>query len=156
MLEVLRLDGQPHEAGWPYLSPVDVANWAPPAMLGPMFGRDGHEGVASFAAAQAHLANGAPVMLLLMLSPSFFTPAAYGVVVPVPGEAPQPAVRHAVIGVASGQVGGEAAILVRNSWGAGWGVDGHAWLTEAFISPRLFALAILGGDVVAPLYSKAA
>lgn len=158
MLEALRLDGQPYEAGWPYLpaTPVDVDNWAPPATPGPMFGRDGHEGVASFAAAQAHLANSVPVMLLMMLSPSFFTPAVHGVVVAAPGEVPQPAVRHAVVAVASGEVGGEAAILVRNSWGEGWGIDGHAWLTEAFVTPRLFALASLGGDVVAPLYSKAA
>lgn len=158
MLEALRLDGQPHEAGWPYLpaTPVDLASWTPPTTPGPMFGRDGHEGPASFAAATTHLANGAPVMLLMMLSPSFYTPDPHGVVVPAPDEAPQSAVRHAVIGVASGQVDGDAAILVRNSWGAGWGVDGHAWLTEAFVTPRLFALAILGGDVVAPLYSEAA
>ena len=76
------------------ITPVDFASWTPPATLGPMFGRDSHEDVASFAAAQAHLANGAPVMLLMMLSPSFFTPAAHGVVVLAPGEAPQPAARR--------------------------------------------------------------
>lgn len=157
MLDALRLDGQPHEAGWPYLpaTPIDAASWSPPISPGRVFARDGHEGPASFNAARLHLANGAPVMLLLMLSASFFSPDA-GVVTPASGETPQAAVRHAVIAVACGQVDGEDAILVRNSWGAGWGVDGHAWLTEGFVAPGLFALATLGGDVVAPLYSKAA
>lgn len=158
MLEALRLDGQPHEAGWPYLpaTPADPDDWVPPTSLGPIYGREGNQDIASFSKAQAHLAEGTPVMLLMMLSPSFFTPAAQGVVVAAPGEIPQPAVRHAVIAVASGHVSGEPAILVRNSWGPGWGIDGHAWLTEAFISPRLFALAILGGDILAPIDSKAA
>lgn len=158
MLDTLRLDGQPHEAGWPYLgvTPADSASWSPPTSLGPMFARQGHEGPASFAAARSHLVNGTPVMLLMMLSASFFSPAPGGVVTPASGEAPLVAVRHAVIGVACGQADGDEAILVRNSWGAGWGVDGHAWLTERFVAPRLFALATLGGDLVAPLYSKAA
>lgn len=158
MLDALRFDGQPHETGWPYLSatPTDIASWLPPKSPGDLFGRDGHEGPASFAAACTHLAAGRPVMLLMSLSASFFSPTAAGVVVPSPGEAPQASLRHAVIGVACGQVDGEEAILVRNSWGPGWGADGHAWVTKAFVTPRLFALAILGGDVDVPPYSIAA
>ena len=95
-------------------------------------------------------------MQLMTLSPSFFSPTVDGVVTPAPGEAPQASLRHAVIGVAWGHVDGEDAILVRNSWGAGWGVGGHAWLTESFATPRLFALATLGGDVHVPPYSAAA
>ncbi|VVB42668.1 Peptidase C1 [Beijerinckiaceae bacterium RH AL1] len=157
-LEALRLDGQPQEAGWPYMAatPVDLAAWAPPLFSGPMFGRDGHKALASFKAARSHLAAGSPVMLLLTLSPSFFSPTADGVVKPFPGEAPQASVRHAVIGVGSGQVDDEDAILIRNSWGSGWGLAGHAWITESFVSPRLFALAILGGEVDVPPYSAAA
>src|SRR5438105_15222161 len=41
MLATLRHDGQPEEAGWPYLAatPADAASWAPPAEVGPRFGR---------------------------------------------------------------------------------------------------------------------
>jgi hypothetical protein len=157
MLDALRFDGQPYEAGWPYLpaTPANGSAWLPPASPGALFGREGAQNPASFAAACAHLAAGSAVMMLMMLSASFFSPAA-GVVAPASGEAPQAAVRHAVIGVACGQVDGEEAILVRNSWGAGWGVEGHAWLTESFVAPRLFALATLGGDVHVPSYCAAA
>lgn len=34
-------------------------------------------------------------------------------------------------------------ILVRNSWGETWGQSGHAWLTETFLRPRVFRLAVL-------------
>lgn len=158
MLDALRYDGQPEESGWPYLSrtPTDAATWCPPASPGPLFGRDGQQSPASFAAACSHLVAGRPVMLLMALSGSFFSPTPTGVVVPGAGEVPQPSLRHAVIGVARGVVDGEEAILVRNSWGSGWGLNGHAWVTEAFVSPRLFALAILGGDVDVPPYSVAA
>jgi hypothetical protein len=37
---------------------------------------------------------------------------------------------------------------VRNSWGAKWGKRGHAWLTETFIAPRIYAAAKLTEDVV--------
>lgn len=158
MLATLRLDGQPQEVDWPYLAetPADATTWMPPNTLGALFGRDGHESLASFGAARAHLASGSPVILLIALSQSFFSPTSAGVVAPLPGEVPQPSLRHAVIGVAAGDVNGEVAILVRNSWGSGWGVDGHAWLTESFVTPRLFALATLGEDVDVPPYSAAA
>lgn len=42
-LETLREDGQPEEAGWPYLPkvPANVAEWAPPTSVGEVFARDG-------------------------------------------------------------------------------------------------------------------
>lgn len=41
MLNALREDGQPVEAGWPYLVslPLDLAEWRPPAGATPLFGR---------------------------------------------------------------------------------------------------------------------
>jgi len=158
MLDALRYDGQPHEAGWPYLpsTPTDAASWHPPALPGSLFGRHGQSSAASFGAACTYLEAGRPLMMLMALSDSFFTPDAEGVIVPGAGEAPQPSVRHAMIGVACGLVDGEDAILVRNSWGLGWGLAGHAWLTEAFVSPRLFALALLEEEVDVPPYSAAA
>jgi hypothetical protein len=150
MLATLRHDGQPKEAGWPYLAatPADAASWAPPAEVGPRFGRAGAPQAPSFDAVVAELDANRPVILLLMLSRAFYAQTADGVIRPAPGEAPESARRHAVVAVGHGLVDGDRAILVRNSWGLGWGVAGHGWLTEAFVAPRLFAAALLMENVV--------
>jgi C1A family cysteine protease len=97
-----------------------------------------------------------PVMMLTMLSRSFFLPTNDGVVDPANDERPEPSQRHAVIAVGYGRVNGSAAILVRNSWGATWGTAGHAWLTAKFLVSRLFATANLMEEVDVPCSAVAA
>ena len=149
MLETLRLDGQPAESGWPYLDavPADPAHWAPPSNVGPRFGRKGGPAALDLDPIVEALDRSKPVMLLSTLSRSFFVPASGGVVDPANDEKPDPSLRHAIVAVGHGKAAGQNAILIRNSWGAGWGVDGHAWLTENFLKPRLFATAILTEDI---------
>jgi hypothetical protein len=149
MLEALRQDGQPAEAGWPYLAvtPTDAASWMPPNGAGPLYGRAGEKRTPSIDMIIAELNGDRPTILLLMLSPAFYTPSAQAVVRPAAGEGPDPARRHAVVAVAHGTVDGQRAILVRNSWGLRWGAAGHGWLTEAFLTPRLFAAAMLTENV---------
>jgi hypothetical protein len=53
-------------------------------------------------------------------------------------------------------VDGTPAILIRNSWGPGWGLEGHAWLTERFLAPRLFATANLTEEVDVSSHTAAA
>ena len=53
-------------------------------------------------------------------------------------------------------VHGQRALLVRNSWGTRWGQDGYAWLTEAFLGPRLYGAAILMEDVHVAAHKAAA
>jgi len=148
MLEALRVDGQPVEAGWRYLDavPPDLAAWVPPASVGERFARDGVAGDGDLGKVRSRLATGCPVVVLTMLSRSFFMPVE-GVVDGTPGELPEPSQRHALVAVGSGRVLGMPAILLRNSWGAAWGVDGHAWLTDRFLEPRLFATAALLEEV---------
>jgi hypothetical protein len=140
MLDTLRLDGQPVEEGWPYLEAdaVQAATWLPPATIGACFGRNGVARGGDLAGVRSALAAGHPVVVLSMLSASFFAPVD-GVVDEAPGEIPEPSQRHALVAVGSGKVLGMPATLVRNSWGAGWGIDGHAWLTDRYLAPRLFA-----------------
>lgn len=149
MLETLREDGQPEEAGWPYLAktPTDFASWKVPSDVGPLFARACQNAQATFAEIVLELNHGHPVIVLIMLSRSFFRPSADAVVRPEPGEMPEPAQRHAVIAVGHGTVGGEVAILVRNSWGAAWGSSGYCWITETFVSPRIFGAAILMEEI---------
>ncbi|CAN5525107.1 C1 family peptidase [soil metagenome] len=144
-LEALRKDGQPEEAGWPYLAatPNDAASWAPPDDVGPLFGRAGEMRMPSLDKISQELDGDRPSILLLVLSRAFYAPSAEAVIHPAAGEQPDPARRHAVIATAHGTVDGERAILVRNSWGLRWGAAGYGWLTETFLAPRLFAAAIL-------------
>lgn len=149
MLKALRKDGQPEETGWPYLAvtPSDIASWSPPADVGPLFGRAGETRAPSIDKIIQELEANRPSILLLMLSRAFYAPLTNGVIHPAGGEVPDPARRHAVVGVAHGMVDGERAVLVRNSWGLKWGAAGYGWLTETFLAPRLFAAAMLTENV---------
>lgn len=158
MLATLREEGQPEEAGWPYLAaiPTDPTLWVPPPAVGPRFGRAGSPHGLEVNAIVGELDAKRPVILLMMLSRSFYMPGPEGVIRPAVGEAPEPARRHAVVAVGHGMIEGERVILVRNSWGPGWGVAGYGWLTEGFVTPRLFATALLKEDVDVSARSLAA
>lgn len=158
MLNALRQDGQPAEAGWPYLTatPTDESSWVPPAEVGPLFGRDGEKSSPSLDQIILELDKGGPVIILLTLSRAFYSPTAQAVVDPAVGEAPEPERRHAVVAVGYGTVDRQRVILIRNSWGPKWGDAGHGWLTEAFLVPRIFAAATLMEEVDVSAHSAAA
>ena len=144
-LDALRHDGQPREEGWPYMDEpsVDAASWRPPAEVGEIHRREGEEHPHTAAEIVAMLDRGRPVLVLLHLSTSFDMAGPRGLVDPSANEPPDIARRHAVIAIGHGAYEGQRAVLVRNSWGEGWGMNGHAWLTEGFLGPRMFGLAIL-------------
>jgi hypothetical protein len=148
VLDALRQEGQPEEAGWPYLpkSLAEPESWRPPDDVGPVFRRTGKVRRDTVDEIISELRYGRPVLVLMTLSPSFFMVGSDGVVNPAPGEMPEQSQRHAVVAVGHGEALGQRAILVRNSWGEAWGETGHAWLTENFLLPRLFRLAILTED----------
>jgi len=99
----------------------------------------------------AELDQGRPVLVLMYLSMSFDWAGPDGLVDPPVGEQPDFARRHAVVTVGHGTHKGRRVVLVRNSWGEAWGQGGHAWLTEEFLEPRVFRLAVLTEDIdVAP------
>jgi hypothetical protein len=149
MLETLRHDGQPRETGWPYLVavPTDLKQWQPPAGVAPLFRRAGDAGTNTIDAIVAELDHDRPVLLLTRLSRSFDWIGADHIVDPAPNEQPDVLRRHAVVAVGHGEAKGQRSILVRNSWGSGWGDGGHGWLTENFLAPRVFRIAILKEDL---------
>lgn len=157
MLEALALDGQPAEAAWPYLSdsPPDSGAWTPPAFPDGTFKRVGCGLAPQWSELTDLIGRGRPVLLMMMLSSSFFRPV-QGVVDAANDEAPDPTLRHAVLAVAHGAVNGKPAVLVRNSWGEAWGEAGHAWLAADFVVARLFGMALLEEDDNVPSRPAAA
>lgn len=143
-LDALRHDGQPREEGWPYLDPppADAVSWRPPADVGELHRWAGEERPDSIDGIVAMLDRGRPVLVLLYLSASFDAAGPEGLVAPAENERPDVARRHAVVAIGHGGYEGQCAVLIRNSWGDGWGMGGHAWLTESFLKPRVFGIAV--------------
>jgi Papain family cysteine protease len=157
ILAALKEDGQPLEGDWPYLVwlPNDIAAYQPPDNV-LVFRRDGEPRPAAVDEIIGHLDAGTSTVLLMMLSDAFYMPDALGVVRAVAGDGPDPMRRHAAVAVGHGIVDGTRAILIRNSWGIDWGTEGHAWLPETFIAPRLTRVALLTEEVHVPAQDLAA
>jgi len=147
MMGALRDDGQPPEEVWPYLStlPANVALWKPPVGANPLYRRAAGHTRPIIVEILQRLDAGAPVILTMCLSPAFYKPNGDGII--AASESPDPKRRHAVIAVGHGQHNGERVFLIRNSWGPSWGIDGYAWLSEAYLAPRLNGLAEMKEDL---------
>ena len=136
----LGLDGQCVEAGWPYLDFVPNAkHWVCPATATPSFRRRSETTTNSTDAITAELEADRPVVIALLLGERFYAPDPEGRVRPGPGDSDTD--YHAVLAVGHGCEGAEPYLLVRNSWGAEWGLEGHAWISALYLAPRLYALA---------------
>lgn len=148
-LVALREDGQPREAGWPYLAmlPTDLSTYYPPAAVDPLFGRDGIQVKNTFDAICRQLDSGNAVLVLSVLTGAFFRPPADGIIHAIAGDAIFPVPRHALVAVGYGHIGQTRLILVRNSWGPTWGLAGYAWLTEPFVSQHAYDLALLTDEI---------
>jgi hypothetical protein len=157
MLATLKEDGQPLESDWPYLAslPTDLNSYVPPEKV-VVFRRNGESRPVGVDEIIARLDADSPTVMLMMLSDAFYMPDALGVVRAAANEGPDPTRRHAVIAVGYGMVDGLRAVLIRNSWGSDWGLDGHAWLPEPFVAPRLTRLALMTEEVDVPAQDLAA
>ena len=143
MTEALREDGQMLESGWPYLStlPSDLSLWRPPANAMPAYRRETASSNGSVAEIVKSLETGLPVVIAMLISERFTSPA-NGVV--TPGSPDADVDYHAVIAVGHGSDSTEQFILVRNSWGSSWGLGGHAWVAAAYLEPRTASITVMG------------
>lgn len=143
VLEALESDGQPEDDIWPY-NPNVPDPWEPPDYDYETFKRGGSKEPGDIGEIVQALEQGRPVVMLLTLSRCFYSVDATGLIDDVVGDPPDPAIRHAVVAYAVGETDrGQLVVGVRNSWGEAWGLHGTAWLTESFISPRLFGFIII-------------
>jgi hypothetical protein len=143
MLNVLQVEGQPPEAAWPYIAApiLNVSGWKPPNGVALLFRRDGNFVTPTLDEIIAWLDHGVPVLMTMQLSDAFYMPDKDGIV--DSAEKPDAKRRHAVVAVGHGVSASERMVLIRNSWGPGWGIVGYAWLTESYLAPRLLGAAIL-------------
>ncbi len=141
MVDTIAMDGQPMESGWPYLSDLQANDpWTPPASPGTIYRRNTRTIVNALKEIFDALLTGSPVILGMEISNSFYNLRA-GDVLPVANEAL--AGRHALIAVGLGVQNSAHCLLLRNSWGTGWGEFGHGWIHEDYLAPRLIVAGIM-------------
>lgn len=144
MLAAIEHDGQPVEAGWPYLPsvPADLTRWTPPADVGQIFRAKGVPSPGAPSSIRASVDQGRPVLIVMSLSDAFYLGTDADDVIAAAD--PLDATRvHALIAVGHGTRGPDIVTLVRNSWGAGWGASGYAWLSDRYLAPRIIELATM-------------
>ncbi|KAA0591992.1 hypothetical protein J2848_003817 [Azospirillum lipoferum] len=139
----LKEDGQALEDQWRYLPqlPAELSEWQPPPSATPVLTCRSLPLNGATALICQYLAAGKPVVIAFAMSDAFYNPNEDGVV-----EAPDndaPAGHHAVVVVGCGNYKNRRYLLLRNSWSADWGKDGHAWVSETYIDPRIHAAAIM-------------
>lgn len=147
---VLRSTGQPIEATWPYSAAwPDPALWQPPGPASPLFTSDSSSCGADLNAIRAELLAGCPVVVGVFLSRTYRFPADWtrvGAEVLLAPDRHEPIDRndgHAMVIVGHGLHKGEPVMLLRNSWGSRWGHEGHAWVREDCLAPRLVGAFVI-------------
>lgn len=136
--DALREDGQPTLVDWPFNNAIShEADSIPPAAqvsiwhqadLAPLpVANDGVEDEVEDA-----LAGGSVVALLIEVTTEFERAAPDGAIAVPPLTAPQGSY-HAVLAVGARTHEQARVLLVRNSWGPGWGAGGYGWLPVDYL-----------------------
>ncbi|MFP7753931.1 C1 family peptidase [Thermodesulfobacteriota bacterium B35] len=155
----LALCGVPAEKYWPYTDIDPDFDREPPSFVYAVadnfealryFCHDpmgaGVSGDAVLARVRAYLAAGIPSMFGFYGFPSFeATDVTGGIPYPCPGEQAQWGHAIVAVGYDDGKkikntrcgTSTTGALLIRNSWGAGWGDNGYGWLPYKYVTGKL-------------------
>lgn len=143
MKVTLATDGQPLESYWPYL-PVQppLPAWIPPSGIGQVWKTNSDAAPALFADTVGLIRGGTPVVLGLIITERFMRCDPAGRLPAISPDAEKGG--HAVVALGYGEDNsGEPYLLIRNSWGSGWGLGGHAFLDRKYLDAQLKEAMIL-------------
>lgn len=138
--DALRHDGQPDEGVWPYQQ-REPNPWSPPATAELWHAR--LEPVTDASQIVAALGAGQSVVLGIRLVPGFNRVQAAPHIIDSSGRA---AGGHAVLVVGLGRRPGskfDDLLMIRNSWGFGWGEGGYAWLPSEYLVDKHIGSRVL-------------
>ncbi len=137
MLGAVHTQGQPVERLYPYDSTDHAAPLKTPAAeLTPLYKRLNHAQDFDYNTVVKLVRAKGPVGIVVAMTRSFVAPKD-GIVAFDPFALPDQ--YHAIVAVGVGQhkSTGEEHVLIRNSWGAEWGQNGHAWIPATHMSLHL-------------------
>ncbi|CAD9217479.1 Peptidase C1A papain [Burkholderia cenocepacia] len=122
--------GQPEEDLYPYRpDSQDAPLQAPPCGLMPLYRSPSNTRALALSEVTALVRQGRAVGVVLAVTKSLFYPSD-GIVEFDPYVIPDQFHAMVAVGVGTHRMTNETHIYLRNSWGAGWGNQGHAWVPE--------------------------
>lgn len=135
LLEVLQSKGQPFESVWPYIDDPKLQIWEPPHNPEPLFYASSAYSSFKLNEILTFLDLAQPVVLTFWAEEEFLHPEYKEDLAIVDIDPPSSKIAmHAILVVGYGFLNNKVYIKVRNSWGIDWGINGHAWVSEEFLS----------------------